>query len=90
MTPADYKSAREKLGLTQEQLAELVGVSVRTIASRESGQHAVSREAAIAIRALESDTDLAMFIKSLSPENAALMRGGYGVTNDPRASRACS
>jgi transcriptional regulator with XRE-family HTH domain len=52
MTPADYKSARERLGLTQEQLAELVGVSVRTIASRESGQHAVSREAAIAVRSL--------------------------------------
>lgn len=52
MTPAAYKAAREKLGLTQEQLAELVGVSARTIASRESGQHAVSREAAIAVRSL--------------------------------------
>jgi transcriptional regulator with XRE-family HTH domain len=54
MTPADYKAARERLGLTQEQLAELVGVTVRTIASRESGQHAVSREAEIAIRAIEN------------------------------------
>lgn len=58
MTPADYKAARDRLGLTQEQLAKRVGVSVRTIASREAGGP-ITREAEIAIRAILSDHEKA-------------------------------
>ena len=51
MTPAEYKAAREKLGLTQVELASRLGVSRRTIINREQGR-LITREAALAIKAL--------------------------------------
>ena len=52
MTATEYKAIRERLGLTQAGLAALLGVSLRTIANRESGVHPISHEAAVAIRSL--------------------------------------
>ena len=56
MTPATYRNRREKLNLTQRQLAALVGVSRATINRRERGHEAIDAEAALAIRALKPKT----------------------------------
>ena len=52
MDATEYKSTRIQLGLSQAGLAALLGVSLRTIANRESGVHPISHEAAVAIRSL--------------------------------------
>lgn len=54
MTAPEYKALREQLGLTQAGLAARLGVSLRTIANRESGVHPISHEAAVAIRSLSA------------------------------------
>lgn len=54
MTPGEYKSLRQKLGLTQAGLAALLGVTRKTVSSRESGAVRITEEAALAIRALSS------------------------------------
>ena len=51
MTAAAYKRLRKKLGYTQKQLAEALGVSLRTIKSRENGA-TIPPEAEIAINCL--------------------------------------
>ena len=51
MTAPEYKSSREMLGLTQAALAEKLGITRRTIISRESGAR-ITVEAALAIRSL--------------------------------------
>lgn len=51
MTPEQYKATREALG-TQHEVAEALGVSRPTIARREAKSGRVTREAALAIRAL--------------------------------------
>lgn len=53
MTPAEYKTLREKLGLTQAGLAARLGVTRKTINARENGAK-ITEEAALAIRALSS------------------------------------
>jgi transcriptional regulator with XRE-family HTH domain len=50
MTPADYRQLRERLGLTQGELAELVGVALNTVSRRELGQLPIQREAELALR----------------------------------------
>lgn len=55
MDASEYKRLRESLG-TQGQVADLLGVSKRTIANRESGVHPISHEAEVAIRALAPAT----------------------------------
>jgi transcriptional regulator with XRE-family HTH domain len=52
MDATEYKKTRIQLGLSQAGLAALLGVSLRTIANRESGVHPISHEAAVAIRSL--------------------------------------
>lgn len=47
---AQYKALRERLDLTQEGLARLVGVSRRVIVSRENGNSPISIEASHALR----------------------------------------
>ena len=37
MTPADFRAARDSLGLTQQELADAMGVSKRTVAGVETG-----------------------------------------------------
>lgn len=57
MTPAEYKSLREKLGLTQAGLAACLGVTRKTVNSRETEAVRITEEAALAIRALSSPND---------------------------------
>lgn len=54
MTPADYRSIREALGLTQAQLAERLGVTRKTVNARETGAGPITAEAALALRAFTS------------------------------------
>lgn len=52
MSPKEYKTIREKLALTQGGLAARLGVSRKTVNSRETGATRITEEAALAIRAL--------------------------------------
>lgn len=52
MTPAQYREMRENASLSRRELAELLGVHETAIYKRESGQRAISNEAAIALRAI--------------------------------------
>lgn len=51
MDATEYKTNRERLGLTQAGLAARLGVSRRTIIAREQGAR-ITEEAALAILAL--------------------------------------
>jgi DNA-binding XRE family transcriptional regulator len=52
MTGLEYKARREKLGLTQVELARVLEVTRMTVSKRENGK-VITREAALAITALE-------------------------------------
>lgn len=52
MTPAEYRTHREQLGLTQAGLAALLGLPREAIVRREAGTQRITEEAAIALRAL--------------------------------------
>ena len=52
MTPTEYKAIREQLALTQGELAARLGVTRKTINSRETGAVRITKEAAIALSAL--------------------------------------
>jgi DNA-binding XRE family transcriptional regulator len=54
MTAAEYKDLREKLYLTQGELASRLGVTRKTINARENGAK-ITEEAALAIGALFRD-----------------------------------
>jgi repressor LexA len=53
MKPEDLKRRREALGLTQEQLARELEVTVITVSRWERGVHAVPHYIALALEALE-------------------------------------
>jgi DNA-binding XRE family transcriptional regulator len=53
MNPEEYKATSEKLALTQGGLAARLGVTRKTINSRETGATRITEEAALAIRALK-------------------------------------
>lgn len=46
MSPAKFKALRLKLGLTPEQMAQKIFVTVRTVYHYESGDRPVSRQSA--------------------------------------------
>lgn len=52
MTAAEYRALRDALGMTQEQLARALNVSVSTVSKREQGATPIDSEAALALRAL--------------------------------------
>jgi DNA-binding XRE family transcriptional regulator len=52
MTPEEYRAARKDLSLTQASLAEMLGVTRKTVNSREAGTAPITAESAIAIRAI--------------------------------------
>lgn len=54
MTAGEYAKLRELLGLTQGELAELLGVTRKTINSRENGAK-ITREAMLAINMLSTE-----------------------------------
>lgn len=54
MTASEYRAIREKLGLTQAQLAAELGIDSMTVSRRERGESPIDGEAEHAIlRALE-------------------------------------
>ena len=57
MTAEEYRAARERLGLSQRELAERLGVHVQTVKARESGRP-INGEAELAIRALAAGHEL--------------------------------
>jgi transcriptional regulator with XRE-family HTH domain len=52
MTGKAYRAIRHKLGLSQRELAEAVGVTPNTVARRERDERAIGPEAEAAIRDL--------------------------------------
>lgn len=52
MTPEQYRAARKHLGLTQAKLADILGVTRKTICSREAGSAPITAESVIAINCL--------------------------------------
>jgi DNA-binding XRE family transcriptional regulator len=57
MTPEQYRIARKHLGLTQAGLADILGVTRKTVNSREAGADPITAESAIAINALAKQND---------------------------------
>lgn len=53
MNPSEYKAIRESLKLTQAELAKKLGVTRKTVNSRENGKVVISAEAWLAIRNLK-------------------------------------
>lgn len=51
MTPADFRQARKSLGLTQGQLAKLMGVDIRTVQKWEGGERGIDPPAVRLLRA---------------------------------------
>ena len=50
MSPADVRAARERLGMTTQQLAEALECTVRTVQFWESGERNVPGPARVAMR----------------------------------------
>ena len=64
MTAAEYKMLREKLGLTQAELAGRLGVTRKTINARENGAK-ITEEASLAILSLFSPNTTTMASEGL-------------------------
>ncbi len=52
MTANQYKTTRQTLGMTQKELAEATGVSIKTISWRERGVVKITKQAELAIKSL--------------------------------------
>jgi transcriptional regulator with XRE-family HTH domain len=52
MTAAQFKEARKKLGVSQEALAHMLGISVRSVARYERGSHPVPKTVELALHYL--------------------------------------
>ncbi len=50
MTKEQYRALRERLGLTQAELAEKLGIRMNSVWRRESGLSPILREAELALR----------------------------------------
>lgn len=53
MTPAELRAIRVRLNLTQQALADLLGVHKVTVAHWEAGTRAIQQQSAMAIRYVE-------------------------------------
>lgn len=52
MTPAEFKAIREKLGLTQRELAEGLGLKTNSVARMERGERPIRQVTRLAIEHL--------------------------------------
>ncbi len=59
MTPAAFRELRERLSMTQVQLAEALGLTRRAIWAYESGRNAIPRQTELAMQALIQGRDIA-------------------------------
>lgn len=50
MTADDLKTAQARAGMTSQELADALGVSLSTVVKWRGGQHAIPQPSAIAIR----------------------------------------
>jgi transcriptional regulator with XRE-family HTH domain len=53
MTPEEFKAERQRLGLTQAQLAKLIGLYPLTISKYERGDRAIPNPTAMLMRLLK-------------------------------------
>lgn len=53
MSPREYRDIRKGLGLSQPELARLLGVHEMTISKRERGENPITSEAALALKMVE-------------------------------------
>jgi transcriptional regulator with XRE-family HTH domain len=60
MSPADLVAARERMGLTQARLAELLGVQRLAVVRWENGQRAIPPYLHLALKALNSPVSAAV------------------------------
>lgn len=49
MQPDELKAARKRLGFTQQQLADAIGMSRKSVVEMEQGKAAIERRTALAI-----------------------------------------
>lgn len=87
MSAAEVAALRTALGLSQDHLARMLGVNVRTVRAWESGRHAMSESAAVAVRELVAvhtalvaemlDADAVVSITRDAGEDALPPRGWY-------------
>jgi transcriptional regulator with XRE-family HTH domain len=56
MTPEEFRAARERLGLTQEELADMLGLRKNTVWRKEKGLQAIEPRDELAIEALLART----------------------------------
>lgn len=53
MTPAEFRQARKRLGLSQEALAHAMGLSWASIQRKEAGSRPIEQRDVLALEALE-------------------------------------
>jgi len=58
VTPAELRSAREAMGLTQTELAEALETALRTVQHWEAGDRAIPGPVRVALRLLTERTPL--------------------------------
>lgn len=85
------RASRMSIGLTQEQLAEKVGVSWSTISSLERGMHMVSLERLLDIcEALNSGLEIICELPKINPLNAGFHPNNYAKFTCPACLQAYS
>lgn len=72
MTPTQYRAALESLGLTQDQAAILLGVSIKTSNSWANGRHRIPKSVAIMLRLLRENRELYEKLQKSEFHNAGL------------------
>jgi DNA-binding XRE family transcriptional regulator len=70
MTPQEFKELRKKAKLTQEQLAQLMGVHRETIINIEKGETTIKKPVAEMLRALTKTKESGIVRHSSEPEVA--------------------
>jgi len=55
VTRTEYKALRLKMGMTQAQLGEALGITANAVARRERGERHIGPEAVLAIRCIAKD-----------------------------------
>lgn len=55
MTPQELRAIRERLGLTQTQLADALGIAMNSIWRMENSQQTITERTAKQVRALERE-----------------------------------
>lgn len=63
MTADEFKTLQAKMGQQNDQIAELLGVSISTVVKWRGGQHGIPKPAQIAIRALAGSYDRDRVVK---------------------------